>query len=340
MTTTTDAAFAARFSDLVDQGVVSAGFISNMADLANYVPSTSVLNEGLMSDIGRVTAYAPDIQDNFYDRFLRGPLSRGDSAMTLRVGEVSSYAFDPDADDDVLFGAQKPAVATNVAKKNLSRQIAVSINDKYLRQMCQTDEMIGDLEAAIMATSNACFRDDMWTACKEYFSGSMRSAKASQINIMTKAPTEAGFADELNELIWKITQRDMGYKSTLYNAAGFNTKTNNAAIALTKAIEFPAFRKLYADTFHPDAIRVLNTIDYVDSFATPAGAPQDAGELIGIIVDPRAYSITPMPGGGVTVETFRNPAARSTSYFTTYEFALQDDPFFAKEYIFAPKPSA
>lgn len=330
MTTNTDAQFAARFS-----GVNVNTFVGNQAVLGSWTPTSSVLNTGMMSDIGRATVYAPDVQDNFYARFMKSPLARGDSAMTMRVGEVSSYAYDPEASDSVLFGDYNPAVATNVAKKNLSRQIAVAVNDYYLKQMVQTQEMIGDTEAAIMATSNACYRDDMWVASKEYFSGSTNSAVAGQLNVMTNDVDDNGFANEMVELLWNISQNQFGYKSTLYNPAEFNTKSSTVHIALKKGAEFPAFKKLYAETFNPEFIRIQSTIDYVDDFATPAGAPVGAGELIGMVVDERAFGITPMPDT-LTTEAFRNPARKETIFYTTYEYAFQKDPFFNVSYIFAP----
>ena len=55
-----------------------------------------------------------------------------------------------------------------------------------------------------------------------------------------------------------------------------------------------------------------------------------------MVVDDRAFKITPMPET-MTTEAFRNPARKSTAYFTTYEYAFQQDPFFNVAYIFAPK---
>ena len=336
MTTAQDTAFASRFPDLVSSsGAPISAFISNQATLGNYTPTTSVLNTGMMGDIGRATVYAPDVQDNFYARFMKSPLSRGDSAMSMRVAELGSYAYNPKASDSVVFGDYNPTVSTNVAKKNLSRQVAVAVNDYYLKQMAQTEEMIGDAQASIMAVSNACYRDDMWVASKEYFSGSVNSAVAGQENIMTNDVDDNGFANEMVELLWTISQKQFGYKSTLYNPAQFNTKSNRVHIALRKDVEFPAFKKLYAETFNPQFLRIDQTIDYVDSFATPAGANVSAGDLIGMVVDERAFSITPMPDT-LTTEAFRNPARKETVYFTTYEYAFQKDPFFNVSYIYAP----
>lgn len=335
MTTNTDTQFGSRFSDMT-----ATAFVANQKALADFTPTTSVLNTGMMSDIGRATIYGPDRQDNWFSRFLKAPLSRGDSAMTARFAEVNSRAYDPNATDEDLFNGSKPAMVSNIATKNLSRQIAVEINDYYLRQMVQTQEMVGDTEAAIMSVSNVCYLDDMWVASKEYFSGSVRNAKAGQMHTMTAKATDAGFGDEMTELLWKISQRDFGYKSTLYNASGQNTKAPSVAIALKKDVEYPAFKKLLSETFNPELLRigVDGGIGYVDDFATPAGAPSTAGELIGIVVDTRAFEITPMPET-LTTEAFRNPARKSTAYFTTYEYAFQHNPFFDCAYIFAPKSS-
>ena len=226
---------------------------------------------------------------------------------------------------------------SNVAKKNLSRQIAVEVNDYYLKQMAQTEEMIGDTMAAIMATSNACYMDDMWVASKAYFSGSTDSAQNTQMNTMTANIKDTGFGDELNELLWDISQKQFGYKSTAYNSDKTNTKSSRVAIALKKDCEYPAFKKLLSETFNPELLRIEvdGGIGYVDDFATPAGAPSGAGELIGMVADVRAFEITPMPDT-LTTEAFRNPVRKSTAYFTTYEYAFQKNPFFNIAYIFAP----
>ena len=336
MSTKTDAQFATRFD-----GVQANAFVANQKTLAQFTPTTSLLNTGMMSDIGRATIYGPDVHDNFYSKFLKSPLARGDAAMTVKMDDVLSRAYNPLAPDTSLFDGSSPSMKTNVAKKNLSRQIAVEVNDYYLKQMVQTAEMNGDVEAAMMAVSNACYMDDMWVASKEYFSGSVRAAKATQMTVMTNAPASAGFADEMNELLWKISQKQFGYKSSDYNAAGSSTKSNDVAIALKKDCEYPVFKKMLSETFSPEMLRIGidGGIDYTDDFATPAGAPVTAGELIGMVVDKRAFEITPMPDTLVT-ESFRNPARRSTAYFTTYEYAFQHNPFFNCAYIFAPAPVA
>lgn len=328
MPTGTDTAFTARFAPLT-----LATMVANQTSLANFVPTASPINLGMLSDIGRATVYAPDIQDSFYARFMKAPLSRGDAAMSARFGEVSSRAYNPAAPDTDLFNAANPSMMTNVAKKNLSRQIAVELNDYWIKQFCQTEEMIGDAAAAIMAASNACYRDDMWVAAKAYFSGSVSGALAGQLKVMAANPNETGFADEMIETLWDFAENKFAYKSTSYNAAGFNTKSTNVHIVLKKDAEFPAFKKFYAETFNPEFLKITPTIDYVDDFATPAGAPSGAGDLLGMVVDDRAFAITPMPDT-LTTEAFRNPVRKSTSYFTTYEYAFQKDPFFNIAYIF------
>lgn len=331
MATNTDTQFSARFPDMQ-----ATSFVANQSALADWTPTNSPINTGMLSDIGRAYVYAPDTQENFYARFMQAPLSRGDSIMSARFSEVTSRAYDPKANDEALFNGDYATMTSNVAKKNFSRQIATEVNDYLIRQFCQTDEMIGDAMAAIMARTNACYKDDMWTASKEYFSGSTRSAPSASLNVLTNKVTDTGFAMEMTELLWTIGQKQFGYKSTKYNPSGYNTKSNSISIALKKDVEFPAFKKLLSETYNPELLRVQSSIDYVDDFATPAGAPATAGELIGMVVDNRAFKITPMPDT-MTTEAFRNPARKSTAYFTTYEYAFQQDPFFNVSYIFAPK---
>ena len=332
MTTNTDNQFTDRFS-----GLSATTFTGNTSALADWKPTTNALNTGMLSDIGRATMYAPETQTNWFARFMKAPLSRGDSAMSARFSEIKSRAYDPDAPDTDLFNGSRPSMISNVAKKNLSRQIALEVNDYWMRQFAQTDEMIGDAMAAIMAVSNVCYMDDMWVSSKEYFSGSTRDAKSTQLYTLTNAVGSDGFGAELNELIWDISQKKFGYKSDKYNASGYNTKSESVAVALTKDCEYPTFKKLLAETFNPDMLRleIDGGIGYVDDFATPAGKPEAAGDLIGIVVDPRAWAITPMPDT-MTTEAFRNGVRRSTAYFTTYEYAYQADPFFNCAYIFAP----
>ena len=331
--TATDTAFTGRFPDMS-----ATTFVANQKALADWTPTASPINTGMLSDIARAYIYAPDTQENFYARFMASPLSRGDSVMSARFSEVTSRVYNPKAPDTDLFNGDYATMISNVATKNLSRQIATEVNDYVLKQFTQTDEMIGDAMAAIMARSQVAYKDDMWVASKEYFSGSTRNAKATQMHTMTNkiSTTDNKFGAELTELLWKISQKDFGYKSTQFNASGYNTKSDSISIALKKDVEYPTFKKMLSETFNPELLRITSTIDYVDDFATPAGAPSDAGELIGMVVDNRAFKITPMPDT-LTTEAFRNPARKSTAYFTTYEYAFQHDPFFNVAYIFAPK---
>ena len=331
--TSTDTVFAGRFPDMS-----ASTFVANQKALADWTPTASPINTGMLSDIARAYIYAPDTQENFYARFMASPLSRGDSVMSARFSEVTSRAYNPKAPDTDLFNGTYATMTSNVATKNFSRQIATEVNDYVLKQFTQTEEMIGDAMAAIMASSNVAYKDDMWVASKEYFSGSTRNAKTTQMHTMTNAvsTTNNAFGAELTELLWKISQKDFGYKSTQYNSAGYNTKSDSISIALKKDVEYPAFKKMLSETFNPELLRITSTIDYVDDFATPAGAPSGAGELIGMVVDNRAFKITPMPDT-LTTEAFRNPVRKSTAYFTTYEYAFQHDPFFNVAYIFAPQ---
>ncbi len=146
---------------------------------------------------------------------------------------------------------------------------------------------------------------------------------------------EDGFAEEMTEALWDFSQNKFGFKSALYNPCGYNTKSETVDIALVKEVQYPAFRKLYADTFNPEFLRIDTDMDYVDSFADPYGKPEGAGDLLGMVIDRRAFAIHPMPDS-MTSEAFRNPARRSTTYFMTYEYAFETRPFFNIGYIFAP----
>lgn len=334
MATNTDAQFTARFP-----GVTTANFVGNQSNLADWDPSTNTFNTGMLSDIGRAYIYAPDVQQNFYSRFLQSPLSRGDSVMAGRFSEINSKAYDPLAGSDAWFDGAKPSMISNVAKKNLSRQIRLEVNDYWTRQFCQTEEMIGDAMAAIMASQNAAYMDDMWVASKEYFSGSTRNAKTTQIHTLTNKIDDAGFGIEICELLWKIADNQFAYKSDKYNASGYSTKSDSVSIVLKKDVQFPAFKKLLSETYNPELLSIQGTIDYVDDFATPAGAPATSGELIGMVVDNRAFKITPLPEA-VTTEATRLSPRKSTLYTTTYEYIFEHDPFFNCAYIFAPKAAA
>ena len=328
--TVTDTQFTARFSP-----ETISTFVANQSALADYTPTTSVLNTGMLSDIGRATIYGPDVQDNFWATFMKAPLTRGDSVMTARFSDITSRAYDPNAADTELFNGVKPAMKSNVAKKNLSRQIAVEINDYYLKQMAQTEEMIGDAASAIMATSNVCYLDDMYVASNEYFAGSTRGAKASQMITLTKKPTDTGFAEEMTETLWNISQNKFKFKSTLYNESAYNTKAESASIIMDKNTEFRTFKKQYADAFNPEYLNIKTETGWVDSFPTVAGKPEGAGDLLAIVCDNRAFEITPMPDA-LSVESFRNPVRKSTMYATTYEYAFSHNPFFDCMYVFAP----
>lgn len=329
--TNTDVQFKARFSD-----IDVSTFVGNQSSLANFEPTTNTFNTGMLSDIGRALIYGPDTQENFYSRFLQSPLSRGDSVMSARFSEITSKPYDPLATSDAWFDGAKPSMVSNVAKKNLSRQIRLEVNDYWSRQFCQTEEMIGEAMSAIMASQNACYLDDMWNASKEYFSGSTRAAKTTQYFQMTAKTTDAGFGDELNETLFNIIKA-FKYKSTDYNASGYNTKTDSPFIALTKDCEYPGFKRFLSETYNPDFVEeVSKGISYVDDFATPAGSPSTAGDLLGMVVDPRAFKITPLPEA-VSTEVTRLSPRKSNLYTTTYEYIFEHDPFFNVAYIFAPK---
>ena len=335
MTTNTDTQFSRRFT-----GLQPTTFIANQSTLEEYQRTESPLNEGLMSDIGRATIYGPDVQPSFFRRFMRAELPRGNAALAAASKEINSRAYNPQAPDTDLFNGNQVGFYTDVAKKNFSRQAVVEVNSRMLKQYAQTGEMVGDVEAAIMAASNVCYLDDMWVAAKEFFSASTRAAKTGQLHTMTASIGDANnaFGLELNELLWDISQKQFGFKTGLYNPAGRNTRTQSCSIVLKKDCEYPWLKKLLSETFNPETLKVAvnGGVDYVDDFATPAGAPSDAGELIGMVVDDRAWDIVPMPEA-LTVESFRNPARLSTAYFTTYEYAFQAKPFFNVAYIFAPK---
>lgn len=330
MPTATDTQFAARFPDMT-----VATFIANQADLSSYTPTASLLHTGMMADIGRAMVEGADVQRSFFDRFMRSPLSRGDSIMKARFKEVSSGAYDPLAANTALFAGQRPNFDSVVSTKNLSRQVAVEIHEQQLKQFAQTEDMIGDVMASLMGLSYACYRDDMWVAAKEYFSNPAGTLKAGQQEILTANPGEAGFADEMVETLWDYAENKFKYKSTDYNETGYNTKADSVSIILKKEAEFPAFKKLLSETFNPEFLDIAATIDYVDDFATPsAGLPVGADEILGVVVDNRRWDITPMPGG-LTVEPFRNASRRSTTYFTTYEYAFSNAPFYNCAYIYA-----
>ena len=334
--TQTDVDFASRFPDMN-----AATFKSNASDLASWTPTPSPVMLGALSDIGRQACFGPDRQLSFFQRYMISPLTRGDSVMSSRVGEISSRAYDPDAPDTDLFNGSRPDLTAYASKKNFSRQTALEVFDTEIKKYVQTEDMIGDLMAEIVGTTMACYLDDMWTAAKEYFTGTTSPdsinipAKSGQFKILTKDVDEDGFAEEMTEALWDFSQNKFGFKSALYNPCGYNTKSDTVDIALVKEVQYPAFRKLYADTFNPEFLRIDTDMDYVDSFADPYGKPAGAGDLLGMVIDRRAFAIHPMPDS-MTSEAFRNPARRSTTYFMTYEYAFETRPFFNIGYIFAP----
>lgn len=332
--TGTDTAFGARFPD-----ITATTFNGNSSELSGWTPSPSTLNTGLMSDIGRATIYDADTQPNFWARYMRDPLSRGDASLKAAVKEVTGRPYKPDAPDTDLFNGSQPGFYTDVAKKNFSRQIAVEINDHMLKQYAQTDEMIGYVESAIMGVSNVCYQDDMWVASTEFFSGSTRNARTDQSKVLTKGATEAGYGEEIIEALWDYSINKFQFKSTKYNASQRNTRSEDISIVLKSSVQYPAFKKLLSETFNPDILEsaIKGGISYVEDFATPAGKPAQSGELIGMVIDNRAFDIIPMPDA-LTVEAFRNPARKSTAYFTTYEYAFQHSPFFNVGYIYDKAP--
>lgn len=330
MTTTTDTEFASRFA-----GLNVSSFVNNNATLPGFVPAQSPINLGMYDDIGRATLYGYDIQESFFDRFMKSPLTRGDAEMMARFSEVNSRAYNPNAPDTDLFNGSKPSMLADVAKKNLSRQIYTEINDHVLKQYVQTEDMINNAIAILQASNYNCYRDDMWVAAKTYFSGSVRSAPAGSNIVLTHRVDDAGFAEEFSETLYNLVNNKFAYKSSAYNASGYRTKAENVAVCLTKDLAWPAFQKYYSNVFNPEYLKVKMTTDYVDSWATPAGMPQTADRLIGIAVDPRAWSITPLPDA-LTTEAFRNPVRKSTSFATTYEYIFHTAPFFDIAFIWEP----
>lgn len=336
MTTGTDAAFAARFAPLT-----AAAFVANTSTLANYVPAQNPFNAGMMADIGRATILNADIfNNNFYSRFLRAPLTRGQAVMKGFFTEVNSHAYDPLAADTALFNQSRPSMYAEVNVKNYSRQIGLEVNDRLIKQFSQTPEMIGEAQSAIISSIAACAADDLWTACKTYFSGSVRSAPAASLYTMTNGITDAGAGAELIEKIWDYAVNKFRFKSNKFNAVQRATFSNNVHVAIKKSWQWPAFKKLLSETFNEgfiDPNKFGLTIDWVDDFATPAGQPSGAGDLCAVILDDRVADITPMPDGYV-MESFRNPARHSTAFFHTTEAAFS---FFGGAnvaYIFEKSP--
>ena len=181
--TSTDTNFAGRFPDMS-----ATTFVANQKALTDWTPTASTLNTGMMSDIARAYIYAPDVQENFYARFMASPLPRGDSVMSASVSEVTSRVYNPKAPDTDLFNGQYATMISNVATKNLSRQIATEVNDYVLKQFTQTEEMIGDAMAAIMAPGNVAHKPQMCVESKGDLSRSTRYAKANQMHTLRNTP--------------------------------------------------------------------------------------------------------------------------------------------------------
>lgn len=318
--TNTDTQFTARFP-----GITAAAFIANATDLANYSPAVNPFNDGMMADIGRAIIYNADLfQGNFWSRYMRDPLGRGQAVMKAYFSEINSRQYDPLAPDSALFNSPRPSMTANVFFKNYSRQIALEVNDRLVKQYVQTPEMIGDVQAAIMSDIAACAADDLWVASKTFASASVRSAKVGQMYTMTNGIGDAGAGEELVEKLWDYGVNKFKWKSTAYNANSRNTFSKNIHVAIKKNWEYKAFKKLLSETFNEafiDPTKFNMTFDFVDDFATPAGAPEGAGELCAMIMDDRCMDIVPMPDAYV-METFRNAARHSTAFFATTELAF------------------
>lgn len=322
---------------LGSKGMAAATFYgSGQTAYGSYTPSASQINLGLMGDIGRAIVTSLEFNDNPFSFAFQSELSRGDAVLNGRFKGVNSRQYDPKAADSVLFNANMPDFVASVAQKNFSRQADIEINDRMLKQYMQTAEMLGDVEAALMASLNVCLNQDLYAASVEYFGGSTRGAKSTQSVQLTNKVGDAGFGAELVETIWDITQRKMAYVSDDFNKSGIETKANEAVVIMDKRVQYPAFKKLYADTFNPEFLdlAINGKAKYVESWPTTAGAPSNT-ELVAIITDPRAFQITGLPQS-VSVESFRNPARKSTSFFETAEFIFGHAPMYDCMYVFAP----
>ena len=318
--------------------VTAANFAAgaNITDLKGYTPvnDNGVFSSSMLSDIGRAMIYGPENQSNPYSKFLKSPLQRGNASMTGVFKGVKSKAYDPLADDTELFNANKPEMLSTVISKNLDRTVDIEVNDRWLKQFVQTPEMIGDAYSAIAAQLNSSYLMDMYTASNEYFGASTHGALATQMVTLGTKPGDAGFADEFLEELYNTTQKDFKWKSTKFNALGYETKSDGISIIMDKSVEYKAFRKTYSETFHPDYISVKTDMGFVDSFpGTVAGKPSAAGDLLAIVFDNRAPEIIPMPDSIIT-ESFRNPARHSTAFFMSYAFAMGQNKMFNAKYIF------
>ena len=315
---------------------------SNVTNLSGYTPVSDggVFSNTMLSDIGRAMVYGPESQDNVYSKFLKSPLRRGNASMTSVFKGVKSKAYDPLVGDTALFNASKPEMLSTVITKNMDRTVDIEVNDRWLRQFTQSEEMIGEAASAIMAQLNSSYLMDMYTASNEYFAGSTHGAKADQMVTLTSKPGDAGFSDEFLETIYNTTQKDFKWKSAKYNPLGYETKSDSVSIICDKSIEYKGFLKTYATVFAPEYIKIDQSIGFVDSFpGTVAGKPSTAGDLLAIVIDNRAPEIIPMPDSIIT-EQFRNPARHSTAFFMSYAYALGVNRMFNCKYIFAGKTAA
>ncbi len=310
---------------------------SNVTNLSGYTPVSDggVFSNSMLSDIGRAMVYGPENQDNVYSKFLKSPLQRGNASMTSVFKGLKSKAYDPLVGDSALFNANKPEMLSTVITKNMDRTVDLEVNDRWLKQFVQSEEMIGEAASAIMAQLNSSYLMDMYTASNEYFAGSTHGAKADQMVTLSSKPGDAGFSDELLETFYNTVQKDFKWKSSKFNPLGYETKSNDVTIICDKSIEYKGFLKTYATVFAPEYIKVNQAIGFVDSFpGSVAGKPSTAGDLLAIIVDNRAPEIIPMPDSIIT-EQFRNPARHSTAFFMSYAYALGVNQMFNAKYIFA-----
>lgn len=336
-----DTRYSARFPSgnmSTQPAVTVANFpTSGNTTLAGYTPvnDNGVFNNSMLSDIGRAMVYGPETQDNVFAKYMTTPLARGNADMSAVFQGYKSKAYDPLVGDSALFNATKPQMLSSVVQKNVERTVDVEINDSWLKQFVQSAEMIPDAQAAIMANLNASYLDDMYALSNEYFLGSTHGAVATQSVVISKKPGESGFEDAMLEELYNTATKDFKWKSTKFNALGYNTKSDNIDVILDKSIEYKTFRKTYADTFHPDYIKIQPELGFVDSVpGTVAGAPENAGALLGIVCDRRALEILPMPDA-IQVDTFRNGARHSTSVFETFSYGLGIRKMFNLKYIFA-----
>lgn len=309
---------------------------SNITNLKGYTPvsDNGVFSNSMLSDIGRAMVYGPEAQENIYSKFMKSPLTRGNASMTAVFKAPKSRAYDPLGPDSELFNATKPEMLSTVISKNLDRTVDLEVNDRWLEQFVQTDDMKGEAIASIMAQLNTAYLMDMYTASNEYFAGSTHNATANQMVTLTTKPGDDKFSDEFLETLYNVTQKEFKWKSDKYNPLGYETKSNDVTVICDKSIEYKGFLKTYATVFAPEYIKIKQDIGFVDSFpGTVAGAPAGAGDLLAIVFDNRAPEIIPMPDSIVT-ESFRNGNRHSTAYFMSYAFGMGVNQMFNAKYIF------